>query len=122
MLALSVAAALVGARAANVSTTGSEILYVYPLVVVFFLYVRGMYRSRLRIVILDGITPVVGAISLAAMSVIAVDAFLDPQAEPAPLVARAWVFSLLYVGAGRILLAVSQRRARERGPAHQAGR
>jgi exopolysaccharide biosynthesis polyprenyl glycosylphosphotransferase len=42
-------------------------------------------------------------------------AFSDPGARPAGLVARAWLFATVYVGAARILLISSQRRARARG-------
>ncbi len=115
MLWLSVAAALVGAKAAGVVIEARWALFLFPFVAVTLLFLRGMYRTRLRTVILDGIAPVVGAISVAAIAMVAVIAFTDDTARPAPLVARAWVFALIYVGAGRVLLALSQRRARERG-------
>jgi hypothetical protein len=73
-----------------------------------------MYRKRLRLVILDGIAPVVGATSLGAMIIVAFHGFTDSQASAGPLVARAWFFATVYVGGGRILLALTQRRARAR--------
>jgi len=115
MLGLAVVAAIVGARAARVSLDGEVALYAFPLLTVALLYVRGMYKQRLVTSILDGIAPVISSISVAAMVCIAVVAFSDPGARPAGLVARAWLFATVYVGAARVLLVSSQRRARARG-------
>ena len=115
MLALAVVAAIVGARAAKVSLDGEVALFAFPVLVVALLYVRGMYKQRLVTSILDGIAPVISSISVAAMVCIAVVAFSDPGARPAGLVARAWLFATVYVGAARVLLVSSQRRARARG-------
>src|SRR5207302_7256497 len=49
MLGLAVAAAIVGARAAKVSLDGEVALFAFPVVVVFLLYVRGMYKQQLVI-------------------------------------------------------------------------
>ena len=115
MLALAVAAAIAGARAANVSLDGEMALFAFPALVVCLLWLRGMYKQRLVTSVLDGIAPVVSSISVAAMVCIAVVAFSDPGARPAGLVARAWLFATVYVGAARILLVSSQRRARAHG-------
>jgi exopolysaccharide biosynthesis polyprenyl glycosylphosphotransferase len=115
MLALSVAAAIVGAHAAGVSLDGQYVLYVFPVVVVALLYARGMYSRRLRVSILDGVRPVVSAISVAAMICLSAVVFFDAAARPSGLIARAWLFAAVYVGAGRVLLALSQRRARRLG-------
>jgi exopolysaccharide biosynthesis polyprenyl glycosylphosphotransferase len=56
--------------------------------------------------------PVLGAISIGAMAIVAGLVFVDSHAAPGPLVARAWLFATVYVGAGRILLAWTQQRAR----------
>jgi exopolysaccharide biosynthesis polyprenyl glycosylphosphotransferase len=115
MLALAVAAAIVGARAAHVALDGDVALYAFPFLVVGLMYVRGMYKQQLVISILDGIAPVVSSISVAAMACLAVVTFADPAARPTGLIARAWLFALVYVGAARVLLVSSQRRARARG-------
>jgi exopolysaccharide biosynthesis polyprenyl glycosylphosphotransferase len=115
MLALAVVAAIVGARAAHVALDGDVALYAFPFLVVGLMYVRGMYKQELVISILDGIAPVVSSISVAAMGCLAVVTFADPAARPAGLIARAWLFALVYVGAARVLLVSSQRRARARG-------
>jgi exopolysaccharide biosynthesis polyprenyl glycosylphosphotransferase len=80
--------------------------------VIVLLMLRGMYRRRLRLVILDNVFPVVGATSLGAMMIVAFHAFTNAQTSAGPLVARAWFFATLFVGGGRILLALTQRRAR----------
>jgi FlaA1/EpsC-like NDP-sugar epimerase len=115
MLLLAVVAAVAGAHAAHVHIPSPAILAVFPPLTLALLALRGMYRTRMRILILDGIAPVVGAISIAAMSTIVLQVLFDPGSHPAGLIARAWVFAIVYVGGGRILLAMSQRRARARG-------
>jgi exopolysaccharide biosynthesis polyprenyl glycosylphosphotransferase len=115
MLVLTVVAAIVGAEAADVNRDAEAALFAFPPLVILLLYLRGMYSRRLRVSILDGLVPVVSSISIAAMTCVAVTVFVDPDAQPTPLVARAWLFGLIYVGAGRILLALSQNRARRRG-------
>src|SRR2546421_589342 len=116
MLALSVGAAIVGAHAAGVSLDGAYVLYAFPVVVLVLLFARGMYKRRLRISILDGVRPVVSAISVAAMICLSAVVFFDATARPSGLIARAWLFAAVYVGAGRGLLSLSQRRARPPGP------
>jgi len=116
MLAAALLAGILGARAAHVEVHGRGVLLsVFPLLTIFLLQRRGLYSRRLRIVILEGIRPLVGSISIAAMAVVAIDALTDPAARPGPLLARVWLFGLVYLGAGRILLALSQRGARRRG-------
>ena len=115
MLGLAVVAAIVGASAAKVSLDGEVALFAFPALVVLLLYVRGMYKQQLVISILDGIAPVASSISIAAMACLAAVTFADPGARPAGLVARAWLFALVYVSASRVLLVSSQRRARAHG-------
>ena len=115
MLGLTVVAALAGASAAGLKIEGEGALYAFPPLVLLLLFLRGMYSRRLRISILDGLVPVVSAISVAAMICVAAAVLIDPEVHPTGLMARAWLFGLIYVGAGRVLLALSQRRARSRG-------
>jgi len=115
MLLLAVGGAIIGARAAGVPPESEPYLYAFPPLVMLLLHTRGMYRRRLRISILDGIAPVVGAISVAAMIVLATVSIVDFGALTTPLIARAWLFGVMYVGAGRVVLALAQRRARARG-------
>jgi len=110
-----VLAAIIGANAADVSTYGAAWLYGFPVLVVLLLHLRGMYRQKVLIQILDGIAPIVGAISVAAMTVVAGMVIFSGQTPSGALIARVWLFSMLYVGAGRTVIALSQRRARASG-------
>ncbi len=44
-------------------------LLVLPPVALLLLYLRGLYRSRLRALLLDGVVPVVSAVSVGAVAV-----------------------------------------------------
>ena len=61
---------------------------------------------------MDGIGQVIAATALPTIAVIALAALLDPTLEPAPLLARAWLFGTVYLVAGRV-----PHRAAPRGPA-----
>ncbi len=115
MLALAVGAALVGAHAAHVPLEYRGVLFAYPPLVIALLALRGMYRRKLRIFVLEGLPTVVSAISIGAMLLLAAAVITSPPAKPAPLLARAWLFGVLYVGGGRVLLAFCQNEARRRG-------
>jgi exopolysaccharide biosynthesis polyprenyl glycosylphosphotransferase len=82
-----------------------------PLVTLLF-YLRGMYRTRLRALVLDGLVPVVSAVSVAAMAVAMIGIYANGTI-PDHFV-RAWLVALVAVGGGRAALSVSQRWARAR--------
>jgi exopolysaccharide biosynthesis polyprenyl glycosylphosphotransferase len=111
MLVLAVGAALLGAREAGVSSD-FPMIWVFPPLVIGLLALRGMYRNKLRVQMLDEAGHVVGATSVAAMIIIAVSAFTANAGEHAELLARVWVFGMLYVGGSRVVLGFTQRRAR----------
>ena len=89
-------------------------LLVFPPVVMGMLALRGMYRRRLRVSVLDGVPPVVSAISFGAMALVAVQVYLfgEPLGT-APLV-HLWAAGVAGVGTGRVLAAWAQRAARMR--------
>jgi exopolysaccharide biosynthesis polyprenyl glycosylphosphotransferase len=115
MLLLAVAAALIGADAAHIPSGGNWIVWLFPPLVVGFLALRGMYRPKITLRILDEAAHVVGASSVAAMVIVAVATFLGGTTHSAELMARVWVFSMLYVSGGRLVLGLSQRHARVEG-------
>jgi exopolysaccharide biosynthesis polyprenyl glycosylphosphotransferase len=115
MLLLAVAAALIGADAAHIPSGGNWIVWLFPPLVVGFLALRGMYRPKITLRILDDAAHVVGASSVAAMVIVAVATFLGGTTHSAELMARVWVFSMLYVSGGRLVLGLSQRHARVEG-------
>ena len=98
---LAVVAAVNGAAAAGVESGIPASLFAMPLLLVLALAVRGMYRTRLQVVILDGVAPVVGAVSISAMIVVTATLLFGGASDIGPVVARAWVFALLFVGGGR---------------------
>jgi len=115
LLLLAVEAARVGAPAAQVGPDGDALVWLFPPLVLVLFAVRGLYRGELQVRVIDGLGMAAGATALAAAIVIALAAFTTPDASPALLIARAWLFATLYLSGGRLLLAWSQRRARVSG-------
>jgi exopolysaccharide biosynthesis polyprenyl glycosylphosphotransferase len=114
LLCVAVVAALGGMHATmHVSAEQAPLLALPPLVLLLF-YLRGLYRTRLRALILDGVVPVVSAVSVAAMAVAMIGLLANGQAPNQSDVVRIWLFALLAVGLGRITLSLTQRQARSR--------
>ncbi len=111
MLILAVGAALLGAGEAGVSSDFTMI-WAFPPLVIGLLALRGLYRNKLRVQMLDEAGHVVGATSVAAMVIVAFSAFTTNAGEHAELLARVWVFGMLYVGGSRVVLGFTQRKAR----------
>jgi len=76
------------------------------------LYLRGLYRTRLRALVLDGVAPVVSAVSVAAMTVAMLGLLVNGHVPSQSDWVRAWLFALIAVGAGRVVLSLAQRWAR----------
>src|SRR4051794_21177198 len=112
MLLLAVGAALIGAKAAHIPSGGSGIVWAFPPLVIGFLALRGMYRPKITLRILDEAAHVVGATSVAAMVIVAVATFLGGTTHSAELLARVWVFGMVYVSGGRLVMGLSHRHAR----------
>jgi exopolysaccharide biosynthesis polyprenyl glycosylphosphotransferase len=112
LLGLGNVAALVGASAAETAVEDAYLIWLFPPLVIALLAAGGLYRDRIQLRIVDGIGRLLAATSLAGISLIAAAALLDPAADPAQLVVRAWLFGTAYVAGGRVLLAWAQRRAR----------
>jgi exopolysaccharide biosynthesis polyprenyl glycosylphosphotransferase len=87
-------------------------LLALPLLALLLLYLRGLYRTRLRALVLDGLVPILSAISVATMGVVTLGLFLVGRAPSQQDTVRSWLFALLAVGAGRIALYLTQRWAR----------
>ena len=97
----------------HVSGMQAPLLALPPLVMLLF-YLRGLYRTRLRALVLDGVVPVLSAISVAAMAVVVLGTVLNDRGPSQSTWLRGWFLALLCVGAGRIGLALLQRWARAR--------
>jgi len=87
-------------------------LLAMPLLVMLLLYLRGLYRTRLRALVLDGVAPVVSAVSVAAMTVAMLGLFVNGRVPSQADWVRTWLFALLAVGTGRVVLSLAQRWAR----------
>jgi exopolysaccharide biosynthesis polyprenyl glycosylphosphotransferase len=112
MLICAVGAAVLGAQAADVDIPSVTLIWFYPALAVGLLALRGMYRSRFTLRILDEAAHVVGANSVAAMFIVALAAFTADTGQHAQLTARVWVFGIAYVAGGRLMLGLAQRKAR----------
>ena len=87
------------ARLLHVGSGRAPLLALPPLVLLLF-YLRGLYRTRLRALVLDGVVPVLSAVSVGAMAVAVLGMFLNGQVPPQSDWLRAWLFALLGVGSG----------------------
>jgi exopolysaccharide biosynthesis polyprenyl glycosylphosphotransferase len=115
MLSIATVMALGGVQSTlGVSSARAPMLALAPLVVALF-YLRGLYRTRLRSLILDAVVPVLSAVSVAAMTVAMLEIFIGGQIHGQGDWVRGWIFALLGVGLGRMALAFTQRWARAHG-------
>jgi exopolysaccharide biosynthesis polyprenyl glycosylphosphotransferase len=84
-----------------------------PLLVILLFYLRGLYRTRLRALVLDGVVPVLSAVSVGVMGTAVMGLFIGSKVPPPEnLTLRLWAFALLAVGTGRATLALTQSWAR----------
>src|SRR5580692_1412050 len=97
----------------NVSSARAPLLVLPPLFMGLF-YLRGLYRTRLRALVLDGIVPVLSGVSVAAMAVATLGMLFNGQLPSQSDWLHAWLYSLVGVGLGRIALSFAQRVARKR--------
>ena len=95
----------------HVSADRAPLLALPPLVMLL-LYLRGLYRTRLRALVLDGVAPVLSAVSVAAMTVAMLGLLVNGRVPNQYDWVRAWLFALIAVGA----------RARRRCRSPSAGR
>jgi exopolysaccharide biosynthesis polyprenyl glycosylphosphotransferase len=112
LLCLAVTLTLGGAHATlHVEGVRAPLLALPPLVM-GLLYLRGLYRTRLRALVLDGVVPVVSAVSVAAMAVAMLGLYFNGRIPSQSYWVRAWLLALLAVGTGRVVLSLAQRWAR----------
>ncbi len=91
-------------------------LLFFPPLVMLLLLIRGMYERRLRPTILDGVVPIAGSISIAAMFVVVLQVYAAGTTETVSSVAaHLWAVAMVTVGGGRVGLLGVQRVARVRG-------
>jgi exopolysaccharide biosynthesis polyprenyl glycosylphosphotransferase len=103
--------------ASRVPATPVPWIVAFALLVLAFLYARGMYRPPLHLRMLDGSRAVATATALAAAIVISLRVVWADSSFVAAQSARVWLFATVFLAAGRISLSVSERRARRAGEA-----
>jgi exopolysaccharide biosynthesis polyprenyl glycosylphosphotransferase len=111
---IAVLLALHGATAVVHPSAGTAPLLALPLLVMLLFYLRGLYRRRLRALLLDGVVPVVSAVSIAAMAVAVIGMFANGQVPNQGEWLRGWLYALIAVGVGRLALSFAQGWARAR--------
>jgi exopolysaccharide biosynthesis polyprenyl glycosylphosphotransferase len=89
-------------------------LVALPPLAMLLLYLRGLYRRHLRALVLDGIVPIMSAVSMGEMAVITLGYIVNGSAPQQGTIIRSWVFALVAVSLGRIVLYLAQRWARSR--------
>ena len=114
LLYAAVMVALGGPGALVHVSAASAPLLVLPPLVVLVLYVRGLYKTRLRAVLLDGIVRATSGVSVAAMTVAMIGLFVNGRIPPQSEWVHAWLYALIAVGAERLGLSSIQRWARTR--------
>jgi exopolysaccharide biosynthesis polyprenyl glycosylphosphotransferase len=87
-------------------------LLVLPPIALLLLYLRGLYRTRLRALLLDGVVPIISAVSVGAVAVAMVGIVLNGTMPSQDDWLEAWLFVLLGLGLSRIMLTHTQRFAR----------
>ncbi|HEY7018495.1 MAG TPA: exopolysaccharide biosynthesis polyprenyl glycosylphosphotransferase [Gaiellaceae bacterium] len=116
LLAASLASQLASPDA-GILKIGSAWLFAYAGLVLFFMYLRGAYRWKLRISVLDDARLVVTTTALASMSVLTLRLLLPGNVDDLSSQSlRLLAFSAVYLVAGRVALDWSQitsRRHRE---------
>jgi FlaA1/EpsC-like NDP-sugar epimerase len=104
VLTLAVASALTGAEHAGVSTGWSIWIYLFPLLVVTLLFLRGAYHSRLHRTLKIELCEALGVISLAAIVLTAAVELTGSNAANTSLFVRAWFFGVIFIFIERALL------------------
>jgi exopolysaccharide biosynthesis polyprenyl glycosylphosphotransferase len=87
----------------------------FPFALVAMLQLRGIYRRRVRLAFLDAAGPLLGAVSVAAMSVLTWEVVVHQDAAAGTAIGQAWALTLVLLGSGRAVLGILQRRARRLG-------
>jgi len=115
MLVLAVAATGIGAASARVGSVSAGWLLGYSLLVLTLLAARGHYRPATKLNTMDDIRQIVGVAGFAALTLLALSAVLGTGADTINQTLRLWLFSTVYIAAGRFSMYWSQKRARVAG-------
>ena len=89
-------------------------VFAFCLLVPALLYVRGVYRRRVRVALHD-VAPMIGAVSVAAMAVVTWDVAVLGGTAASPVIGRTWLLTFPLLIGTRGGLSLLRRRARARG-------
>jgi exopolysaccharide biosynthesis polyprenyl glycosylphosphotransferase len=115
MLALAGVATAIGATAAGVTSVSGAWTVGYCLLVLSLLAARGLYGATFGVRTFDDLRRIVGATTLAAISLLAVAALVGAGADTVDQSLRLWLYATAYLAAGRTALYWSQRQERIAG-------
>jgi exopolysaccharide biosynthesis polyprenyl glycosylphosphotransferase len=114
LMYVGVVVALGGVHATLAVPALSAPLLALPPIALALLYLRGLYRTRLRALMLDGLLPIVSAVSVGAMAVAMVGMFANGAVPSQGAWTQAWLLVLLGLGLARVMLTLGRRFARSR--------
>jgi exopolysaccharide biosynthesis polyprenyl glycosylphosphotransferase len=90
-------------------------LLLFPPLVMLLLLLRGMYERRLRPTFFDGVVPIAGSLSIAAMFCVVLQVYVVGTTSVSSVAAHLWAVAMVTVGGSRVGLLALQRVARVRG-------
>ena len=117
MLVAAMAATVLGSRVSGMPVLSTAWLGCFCALVLSLFWLRGMYRPRLKLDLLDDLRSLVAVTSLAAMAILSVYVVFTDAAVGGAEVVRPWAFATAYIAAGRAALYWSQLAARREGEA-----
>jgi len=89
----------------------------YALVVLALLQIRGAYKPRLRLHIVDDLRMVVSTTALAAITILSLRVIVANDPQAAGQTVRQWVFAMTVLALGRAMVAAAEIRTRKQGRA-----
>jgi exopolysaccharide biosynthesis polyprenyl glycosylphosphotransferase len=110
VLYLAASAALFAATSVRIVADDRWLSAIFPLVVLGLMHARRSPDDRLNGSLLDTCAHLVGVVSLSAMVTIALDSMIG-GVHPVGLAVRLWLFSVVYLGAARMMLLTIRRQA-----------
>ncbi len=110
VLYIAACAALFPDSAVRTATSNHFVAAAFPILVLAILHARRAPDDRLSGSMLDTASNVLGVVSLSVMLLIVVDAVLG-TAHPLGLALRLWLYSVVYLGMGRLVLLAVRRQA-----------
>jgi exopolysaccharide biosynthesis polyprenyl glycosylphosphotransferase len=107
--------AVLCAELVNQGADGRTIVWILPPLVLAMLAIRGTYSRPIQLDFTREILRMLATTALAAVTVIAAAAVLNPESNPAPLLLDAWGFSAVLLCVGVPVMMASERRTRRSG-------